>query len=125
MKLYLSGPMTGIEDYNFPAFNAAADALRELGYDVTNPADTGIVEGWTWSDYLRHDVRVLAECDGLALLDHYWTSTGARLEHKLALDLGMPCRLLRGWLDEAKAGPVQFESSAFVRNPYGLEGSFA
>jgi len=27
-RIYLSGPMTGIADYNFPAFNAAAARLR-------------------------------------------------------------------------------------------------
>lgn len=44
-RVYLAGPMTGIADYNFPAFNAAAARLRAVGFDVVNPADHGVVEG--------------------------------------------------------------------------------
>lgn len=32
-KLYLSGPMSGIEDNNFPAFHAEAARLRAPGAD--------------------------------------------------------------------------------------------
>lgn len=44
-RVYLAGPMTGIADYNFPAFNAAAARLRAEGFDVVNPADHGVVDG--------------------------------------------------------------------------------
>lgn len=37
--LYISGPITGMPDLNFPAFHAAAAALRAAGYTVTNPAE--------------------------------------------------------------------------------------
>ena len=37
--LFLSGPMTGIKDWNHPAFNEAARRLRALGYRVWNPAE--------------------------------------------------------------------------------------
>ena len=38
MRLYLAGPMSGIKDFNFPAFNEAAEHLRKLGYEVFNPS---------------------------------------------------------------------------------------
>lgn len=38
-RVYISGPMSGLPDLNFPAFNAAAQQLRELGLDAVNPAD--------------------------------------------------------------------------------------
>jgi hypothetical protein len=41
-KIYLSGPMTGLPDLNFPAFNAAASALRAKGLNVINPAEINI-----------------------------------------------------------------------------------
>jgi hypothetical protein len=44
-RLYLAGPMTGIEDFNYPAFNAMAERLRAAGYEVKNPADHGTIEG--------------------------------------------------------------------------------
>jgi Domain of unknown function (DUF4406) len=32
IKVYLAGPMTGVPEFNFPAFHAAAAKLREEGY---------------------------------------------------------------------------------------------
>lgn len=49
-RVYVAGPMTGIPDFNYPAFNAVADQLRAQGYEVENPADHGIVEGAQWAD---------------------------------------------------------------------------
>ena len=39
MKLYLMGPMAGLPDFNFPAFNKKAAELRALGHHVFNPAE--------------------------------------------------------------------------------------
>lgn len=38
-RIYLSGKMRGIRDFNFPAFHAAAAKLREQGHVVFNPAE--------------------------------------------------------------------------------------
>lgn len=39
MKLYISGPMTGITDFNFPLFDAVRDDLIRQGHSVWSPAD--------------------------------------------------------------------------------------
>lgn len=39
MKIYLAGPMAGVPEHNFPAFNAMAQTLRYLGHHVYNPAE--------------------------------------------------------------------------------------
>lgn len=49
-RVYLAGPMTGIEDFNFPAFNDMAAKLRARGYVVENPAEHGVVDSAGWGD---------------------------------------------------------------------------
>lgn len=39
MRVYIAGPMTGLPEYNFPAFHAAAKAWRDAGWEVLNPAE--------------------------------------------------------------------------------------
>lgn len=101
MKLYIAGPMTGYEDHNFPAFNTAAAQLVAAGYTVENPADTGVVSGWTWADYLRHDLPLMLACDGLALLPGWEQSKGATLEHFVASQVGLPAWPLDWWLNRS------------------------
>ncbi|CAM3173322.1 DUF4406 domain-containing protein [Pseudomonas fluorescens] len=88
-RVYVAGPMTGIEDFNYPAFNAVADQLRAQGYEVENPADHGIVEGAQWADYMAYDLTRLGLCGMIALLPDWEKSQGARLEVLIAERLGM------------------------------------
>ncbi|NWC11765.1 DUF4406 domain-containing protein [Pseudomonas agarici] len=81
--------MTGIEDFNYPAFHAVAAQLRAKGYEVENPADHGIVEGAVWADYLAYDLTRLGLCGVIALLPGWDLSQGARLEVMIAEHLGM------------------------------------
>lgn len=95
-RLYLSGPMTGIEDFNFPAFNKQAAELRSVGFHVENPAEHGVVEGAEWEDYLRHDIAKLATCEIIALMPGWEKSKGANLELDIAKRLGMKVKVLSG-----------------------------
>ena len=82
--IYIAGPMTGLPEYNFPAFFAAAADLTDKGYLVHNPADHGLVEGAGRNDYLRYDVRELMLCEAIYLLPGWSSSAGARFELTLA-----------------------------------------
>lgn len=88
-RVYIAGPMTGYKDFNFPAFNAQAEALRGLGYHVENPAEHGIVHGAEWQDYLRYDIGRLSTCEAIFLLPGWSKSKGAALEAHIAKALGM------------------------------------
>ena len=94
IHLYLSGPMTGLLDHNYPAFNAAAAKLRAAGFVVSNPAEND--EAATWADYMRKDIAQLVACDWIALLPGWEESKGAKLEHHIATSLGMPVLALPG-----------------------------
>ena len=95
-RVYLAGPMTGYENHNFPAFNAAADCLRAEGLEVVNPADHDLIEDAQWGDYMRYDIAQLAQCESIALLPGWDKSKGATLEVHIAKALGMTVRYLEG-----------------------------
>lgn len=95
--VYVAGPMTGIADFNFPAFNAAADRLLNNGYEVINPADNdngdpeqARTSGTPWEDYMRKDIADLIEADAIAVLPGWQNSKGASLEVTVAAALDMP-----------------------------------
>lgn len=45
-KVYISGAITGVLDYA-DKFNKAEQELRSMGFDVFNPCNMGIVEGFS------------------------------------------------------------------------------
>lgn len=88
-RIYIAGPMTGIEHLNFPAFHSEAARLRDLGYDVVNPAEINADPEAAWLDCMRMDIAQLVTCDGVATLPGWNKSRGASIEVKLAGDLGL------------------------------------
>lgn len=95
--LYIAGGMTGYPDCNYPAFHMAAEQLREAGYKVISPAEFGGGEGH-YVDIIREDLRLLLDCHGVAVLEGWWESVGARNEVQVAGLLKMPVRPVQEWL---------------------------
>lgn len=109
MTIYLSGPMRGVPQFNFPAFFEAEQRLRDLGHTVINPArhdeemypdiaswegfDTGNIDECSVFD-IKHaimwDLEQVAECDAIAMLPGWQSSIGARIERDLAMLLKHP-----------------------------------
>ena len=90
-RMYLAGPMSGLPEHNFPAFNKAAIRLEKAGWEVVNPADNfGGRTDLPRASYLRVDVVLLMQCDALSLLAGWEDSVGARLEYLLARELNLP-----------------------------------
>lgn len=87
--VYISGPMTGIPDLNFPAFNAAAERFRGVGAVVVNPAELNPEPGKSWGECMRVDIAALMKCDSIFMLAGWRLSRGATLEHHIAQSLGM------------------------------------
>jgi len=89
-KMYLSGPMTGLPDFNYPAFAAAATSLRDRGIDVVSPHEAlGGHGDRTREEYMREDLKQMLECHAVCLLDGYELSPGALLEIEVARQCGM------------------------------------
>jgi hypothetical protein len=107
--LYIAGPMSNIAQFNFPLFEAVAQALRDDGFTIVSPHEcdnpetraaawasadgkAGMEGSETWGECLARDVRMLADgytrpdgggefpIDGIAFLPNWECSRGARLE---------------------------------------------
>lgn len=96
--VYVSGPVTGMRDGNRPAFEEAARALRASGCVARIPQDD-VDPGTPWIPAVKLTLMaILAQADGLAMLDGWETSRGASLERATALALGMPVMDVGGWI---------------------------
>lgn len=105
MKIYISGPMSDLPLFNFPAFDSAAAKLRSLGHEVFNPADKdrekygddfltdntsgnlqeATAKGFNLGDALAEDCRwICKEAEAIYMLHGWEGSSGARMEHTLA-----------------------------------------
>ena len=99
MKIYLAGPMTGRPEFNFPAFDRAAELLSSLGHTVFNPAQMDRDVGFDPSstavskeflrDALRRDLSAICDADAIAMLPGWEKSGGAMVEWSLARHLGL------------------------------------
>ena len=114
MRVYLSGPMTGVPDHNIPAFRAAAERLRAEGHFVISPAEISalfgtpdeiarsfsamygeIVFGGPPRDpelarsIMSADLAAVRSCDAIYLLRGWETSRGAKKELAEAIAHGL------------------------------------
>lgn len=101
MKLYLAGPMSGLPDFNYPAFRAEAARLRGLGHTVENPADNPEPPCGSWAGYMRMAIPQMLSCGAIALLPGWMGSRGARIEWQMAIDLGMPIHMAADLVEAA------------------------
>lgn len=123
-RIYIAGPMTGLPDLNFPAFNAAADALRTQGWHVENPAAHGVIDGAQWEDYLAYDITRLGTCGAIYLLPGWEKSKGATLEAHIAKTLGLQVLLAPGAEDVQplqKTVPQKFTGDSEMRRAFEIE----
>ncbi|MFN1150221.1 DUF4406 domain-containing protein [Serratia liquefaciens] len=82
MKIYIAGPMSGIEKFNRPAFHFEALRLSAEGHTILNPAT--LPDGLSEREYMDIGCAMLRCADGIFLLSGWQSSKGARAEHALA-----------------------------------------
>lgn len=87
--IYVCGPMTGLPDLGYPEFNRVAKGLRALGYTVLNPAENPVPPCGSWEGYMRMAIAQLVQCGEIHMLRGWSQSRGARIEHRLAVELGL------------------------------------
>jgi nucleoside 2-deoxyribosyltransferase len=103
MRLYIAGPMRGLKEFNFPAFDATAARLRAKGHEVVSPAEMDreaygdmekIIEIAKKPDatkeFMSRDLAAMLGCDGILMLPGWGRSEGACIEALVAAMCGMP-----------------------------------
>ena len=93
MKIYISGPITGTDDYR-ERFSAAEQIINANGDGdivAVNPVKetADIPDGSSWETYMKACMKILADCDAIYMLDGWSGSRGARLEYLVAMELGL------------------------------------
>lgn len=139
MRVYVAGPMTGIPQFNFPAFDAAAITLRKAGFEVVSPAELddevdreaalqsadgsalhyGNGGKKTWAEFLARDVKLITDggIEAVFVLPGWRGSRGARLETFVAAAMNrlpiycLACYEASGKLDKAEVGPYALETA--------------
>jgi hypothetical protein len=90
MKIYISGAITGVENY-MEKFADAEEKLRSIGFDVVNPAKVNAMlpESTTYKQYMDMSLAMLRDCDAIFMLNGFSCSKGAAVEYSYARAIGM------------------------------------
>lgn len=90
--------MRGYDQFNFPAFDAAAARLRASGWTVLSPADRdreqgfdetrNTLDGFNLEAAMLDDLQFILNADGIVLLPGWENSTGSRIERLVAETCG-------------------------------------
>lgn len=101
-RVYIAGPMSGMPEFNFPAFFAAQRRLEAQGWIVNNPAEKdqekdldpeavkfgdaklAVAKGFDFREAFLWDVTKVVEGDAIYMLLDWEQSGGAFAEHGVA-----------------------------------------
>ena len=86
MKIYISGAITGTDNY-MDRFAKAEKELTDRGYSVVNPAKVNaqLPEDTTYEEYMKMSFCMLDMCEAIFMLKGWCKSCGANREYGYAL----------------------------------------
>lgn len=99
MRMYVIGPVTGREDRNRAAFEEARRRLGAVGHEASTPLDF-VPEDAEHATAMRMSLcwmLLTGSVRGVALLDGWEGSPGARVEEAVAVACGIPCGPVEAW----------------------------
>ena len=85
-RIYISGPITGTDDYT-ERFARAESELTMEGYSVVNPArvNAQLPADTTYEEYMKMFFTMLDMCGCIYMLDGWQKSRGANREYGYAI----------------------------------------
>ena len=89
MKIYISGAITGTNDF-MERFAKAERELTYIGYSVVNPAKVNaqLPEDTNYDEYMKMCFCMLDMCDAIYMLNGWEESRGANREYGYAIAKG-------------------------------------
>ena len=87
MRVYISGPITGVSNFR-EKFSKAETELKGKQLEPINPALVDLPTSCTWFDYMKIDIEMLKLADAIYLLKGWEFSKGACMEYGFALAAG-------------------------------------
>lgn len=94
--IFISGPISGHEDLNKPAFMQADEDLQDAGYMTINPFNIPKPQAMesmsakdVWKTCMRLCIRELTRCDMIYMLAGWQNSEGSVWEFRIANMLGL------------------------------------
>jgi hypothetical protein len=101
LRIYLSGKITGDADYVMK-FIHAQNELNNAGYlHIVNPIHLASARD-EWNAAMRRALAGMLSCDGVALLPDWRESRGAKIEERLAREIGLVVKPLEDWIKGAE-----------------------
>lgn len=97
-SVYIAGPMRGLPELNFPAFDSAEQTWRKKGWGVVNPAQMDREQGYvpakdqtvfkdlSIEEAMSRDLPAVAGVHAIALLKGWERSQGAKMELQHAIE---------------------------------------
>lgn len=112
IKIYLSGVITGRENYKQEFYEAKEKLIKFqeennkrkgteiIDLDIIVPCDyEHLNKSGKWEDYLKNDIKLLVDCDCLIDIENgLENSKGAMLEKMICMALGIPIISLSSFL---------------------------
>lgn len=86
MRVYISGSISKDKDY-YEKFLKKEEELRNMGFDVVNPARVMRAfpeEITSYADYMVNSIRLLDKCETIYMMRNWESSVGARMEYLFA-----------------------------------------
>ena len=84
-KIYIAGKITGLPNYKV-YFDLAEKELKKQGHIVVNPSVLPV--GLVYDDYMNICTAMLKACNTIYMLKNWKDSTGATIEHQIAVVSG-------------------------------------
>lgn len=86
-RIYIAGPITGIDDH-YERFKAAEMRLTASGYKTINPSKLAAVmpSDASHREYMKVCIALLGLCDEIYMLKGWENSKGATEEHEYAIN---------------------------------------